>query len=137
MSEFKKTNIISIKQIIDNCNNGKKTFRYFDKRPYEIVENHLVSEVYWISNEPAAYYHIEQEKDIYWFGIIVSDSYVGKGISKIIMKRAIEKSNNYNIDLHLSVDKTNEIAFNLYKKNKFNIVKETDLYYIMKRDKGA
>ncbi len=137
MNNFRKANIDNVKLLISNCNNGIKTFRYFDKRPFEIVDTHIVSEIYFINEDPVGYYHIEKENDIYWFGIIISDSYVGKGISKIIMDRAITKSNELNIVLYLSVDKTNEVAFNLYKKNKFNIVKETEKYYIMKRDNGV
>lgn len=136
MNNFKKTDIVGIKLLIEKCNNGIKTFRYFDKRPFNIVEKHLVTELYYDNEEPVAYYHIEQENDVFWFGIIICDSYIGKGLSKIIMNRAIEKSNILNIDLHLSVDKNNEVAFNLYKKNNFYIVKESDSYYIMKRNKG-
>lgn len=135
MNNFKKAEISSVKNLIAKCNNGIKTFRYFNKRSFEIVNNHLVCELLFIDNEPVGYYHIEEENGVFWFGIIVSDLHIGKGISKIIMERAIDKSNVLNIDLFLSVDKNNQIAFNLYKNNKFYVVKETELYYIMKRNK--
>ncbi len=135
MNNFKKAEVDSVKKLITKCNNGTKTFRYFDKRPFEIINNHVVCELLFIDDEPVGYYHIEEENDVFWFGIIVSDLHIGKGISKIIMKRAIDKSNLLKIDLSLSVDKNNQVAFNLYKNNNFYVVKETDLYYIMKRNK--
>ena len=130
---FKDTIIDDLKKIINDSPNGIKTFRYFLKRNYEIVNTHTVSKIFYVNNNPVGYFHIEKDNNNYWFGILISDKNAGKGYSKKIMKQAIDEAERLKIDLKLSVDKTNYIAYSLYKKSGFKLIEERQTYYLMEK----
>ncbi len=124
----------SIKLLLNISKDGQKTFRYFKNRNTNIISNHLVSKIFYMDNKIFGYYHIELEKENYWFGILIADEFVGKGFSKILMQDAINESKNLSIPLTLTVDKNNLAAFNLYKKYNFVILEEKEEIYLMKRE---
>ena len=121
LDEFIKSNI-----------NGIKTFRYYSKRPYTIIKNHIYTCLYYIDNICVGYGHLDFESEKTWLGIIVSDNEVGKKIGDQIMDDLILNSKN---DIHLSVDINNNSAVYLYKKKGFEIMEKKINYYIMKLKK--
>lgn len=133
--KFKRSNEKDLLFLLNNSPNGIKNFRYFYKREVKIIHEHLFSFIYYLENKPVAYFHIEQDEDINWFGIIVSDKYTGLGLSKIIMDHATKICDALNVELSLSVDKDNEKAINLYKKYGFSLLEEKEKYYLLKRNR--
>jgi len=125
---------------LDNAGNSLNTFRYFGKRPLEIIQNHKYTILILNENKlPVAYGHLDPQGDILWLGICVSENQLGKGYGKMIMTYLTHKADSDEIlELILQVDKTNVNAVSLYKKFNFNITTEKDeLYLIMKRKRNA
>lgn len=112
-----------IKKIIDENPNARNTFRYFDSRDENCFEDHFY---HFILNdpEPVGYGHLDFDGDKMWLGMCIFDSFVGKGYGKIVFKNLID--NKQNNVLHLSVDKENYKAINLYLNNGFKIYAQTE-----------
>ena len=121
--------LIELDEFIKSNINGIKTFRYYSKRPYTIIKNHIYTCLYYIDNICVGYGHLDFENEKTWLGIIVSDNEVGKKIGDQIMDDLILNSKN---DIHLSVDISNNSAVYLYKKKGFEILDKKINYYIMK-----
>ena len=121
--------LIELDEFIKSNINGIKTFRYYSKRPYTIIKNHIYTCLYYIDNICVGYGHLDFENEKTWLGIIVSDNEVGKKIGDQIMDDLILNSKN---DIHLSVDINNNSAVYLYKKKGFEIMEKKINYYIMK-----
>ena len=124
--------LIELDEFIKSNTNGVKTFRYFTKRPYTIIKNHIYTCLYYLDNICVGYGHLDSEDEKTWLGIIVSDNEVGKKIGDQIMDDLILNSKN---DIHLSVDISNNSAVYLYKKKGFEIIEKKINYYIMKLKK--
>ena len=117
-----------------------KTFRYFGKRPLDVINNHKYTILLLNDNEvPVAYGHLDLSADIVWLGICVSEYQVGKGYGHLIMEELLKKSDSDGIlEITLQVDKVNVSAINLYTKFNFITCEEKDgLYLIMKRNTNA
>lgn len=126
----------NINYLIDFLKNDfPTTFRYFNnKTSRQIIENHFKTLLYIDNNIPIGYAHIDYDiiNDKYWFGICVLSEHRGKGIGKQLIIKILEYFTSSNIDtLHLTVDKMNIDAYNLYLKNGFKIQRETNNIYIM------
>ncbi len=123
------------KYLLENFINNKlpNTFRYFQKRTIDIINNHkltllLIDE----NNQSYGYAHIDNDSNKYWFGICILDEYQNKGYGKKIMNYIFNKKEIIELKkIYLSVDKINKIAINLYNKYNFNIIEENSSYYIM------
>lgn len=124
--------LIELDEFIKSNTNGVKTFRYYTKRPYTIIKNHIYTCLYYLDNICVGYGHLDSEDEKTWLGIIVSDNEVGKKIGDQIMDDLILNSKN---DIHLSVDISNNSAVYLYKKKGFEIIEKKINYYIMKLKK--
>jgi GNAT superfamily N-acetyltransferase len=111
------------------------TFRYFNNKSVEqIIQNHCITLLYLENETPLGYAHIDYDiiNDKYWFGICVLSSHYGKGIGTQLINKILEYFKKSDIDtLHLTVDKTNTVAYNMYIKNGFKLQRETDNIYIM------
>ena len=120
-----------IKSITDSNKLLRKTFRYFDSRDETYFNNHFY---HFILNdsEPVGYGHLDYDDDRMWLGMCVFDSYVGKGYGKLIFKTLIDRRENHS--LHLTVDKDNFKAINLYLSNGFKIYKQTEKIFYCKLD---
>ena len=118
-----------IKNISDSNNSLKKTFRYFDSRDERCFYNHFY---HFILNDPdpVGYGHLDYEDGRMWLGMCVFDSYVGKGYGKSILKTLIDTRENHS--LHLTVDKDNFKAINLYLSNGFKVYKQTEKIFYCK-----
>jgi len=118
-----------IKKIIDVNFNLQKTFRYFNSRNSNCFENHYY---HFILNdpEPVGYGHLDYECDKMWLGMCVFDEYVGMGYGKLILNNLIDnKAKNI---LHLTVDKDNYKAINLYLNKGFQIYSQTEKIFYCK-----
>lgn len=135
-----KEDIQLLINFLDSAGNSLDTFRYFGKRPLEIIENHMYTILILNENEvPVAYGHLDPQGDILWLGICVSENQIGKGYGKRIMTDLTHKADSEGIlELILQVDKTNVNAVSLYKKfNFFTTAEKNKSYLIMKRERHA
>lgn len=114
------------------CNKIPNTFRYFKTRNVDIIKNHILTVLYIKDEVPIAYGHIDAENNINWLGICVLEEYQGQGIGKKVLNFLLDYAKENSINLQLSVDKNNEIAINLYLKNNFKVIGETNNYFVMK-----
>lgn len=123
-------NIKLLKNFIDQIGTAANTFRYFNKRTVDVINNHLVTLLLLYNNLPVAYGHLEPENKTIWLGICVLPGNAGKGFGKLMMSSLIEKARELNISsIDLTVDKVNIPAINLYEKFAFNKIGEANLYY--------
>jgi GNAT superfamily N-acetyltransferase len=118
-----------VKTIVDTNVFVKNHFRYFDSRDNSCFDNHfyhfILSDPY-----PVGYGHLDYDDGKMWLGMCVFDSYVGKGYGKLIFETLIDNRENHS--LHLSVDKNNFKALNLYLSNGFKIYKQTEKIFYCK-----
>ena len=112
-----------IKSLTKFNSNLEKTFRYFDSRDEKCFENHFYH-IILDDPYPVGYGHLDYDCGKMWLGMCVFDSFVGKGYGKLIFKNLLH--NRKNNVLHLSVDKDNFKAINLYLPNGFKIYTQTE-----------
>ncbi len=121
-------------------NEFPSTFRYFNnKTSYDIIKNHYTTIMYLDNDMPIGYAHIDYDivNNKYWFGICVISSHYRKGIGSKLITKIIEYFKNSHIDtLYLTVDKSNDVAYNMYIKNGFKVERETPHIYIMSLSKS-
>lgn len=134
MNQFRhinKDNIALLNKFIARLGEGATSFRYFEKRPVEVVFDHLLAVILVDEAlEPLAYGHLEREGDILWLGIAVTESQKGKGIGKQMMQYLINFAGEHNEKaITLTVDKGNTVAVRLYESFQFTISDEKDCYY--------
>jgi ribosomal protein S18 acetylase RimI-like enzyme len=128
--EINENNNNLIKDFLNNS--IPSTFRYFNKRTVDVIKNHIVTLILIVDNLPVGYAHIDYDDNKYWFGICILDKYQGNGYGKKMMKYIFNHDKIKNIGkIHLTVDKINDIAINLYKKFDFYIIEEKDSYVTM------
>jgi ribosomal protein S18 acetylase RimI-like enzyme len=127
--EIDQTNIDYLKTFL--INDLPNTFRYFNKRSIDILNNHILT-ILLLDNEiPIGYAHIDLDDNKYWFGICLLTEYQNKGFGKQIMEYVFNNKKIKNINIYLTVDKININAIHLYKKFNFNIIVEMNTYYLM------
>jgi len=108
--------------------NYSNTFRYFNNRSFDCIENHLFTVLIYQKDKPIGYGHLDPEGNITWLGIYLSPDYRGKGYAKIIMGILLSHAKD---DVQLTVDKTNISAVSLYDNFGFIITDENETYYTM------
>lgn len=109
-------------------------FRYFDKRPVEIVENHLgCLLIYQDTQMPIAYGHLDPEGDKTWLGIAVAESVRGQGWGRLMMQLLLQLARINELDaIDLSVDKDNVSGQKLYESLGFEIVGGGEYFHFMR-----
>ena len=127
-----KESLIELDHFIKSNVVGTKHFRYFNKRPYTVINNHLYTSLYYNNNHLIGYGHLDEEDEKLYVGIMVSDNEVGKNYGNEIMLDLIKNSNRR---LYCSVDILNERSLNLINKNGFTLVETKETYYIMVLEK--
>ncbi|MEM1325335.1 MAG: GNAT family N-acetyltransferase [Bacteroidota bacterium] len=108
---------------------GKQSFRYFDKRPLSIIEQHVSTLLLMEDDRAIAYGHLDQENDTVWLGIAVADDERGKGYGKWMMQALLQKARELEISaITLTVDQENVIAQRLYERMGFEEVGQAAHY---------
>jgi ribosomal protein S18 acetylase RimI-like enzyme len=130
-----KLDAVVLQQFIAAAGSSIKTFRYFDKRPIEILDNHKLTLLGFVGDKPIGYGHLDDEGGKTWLGIALIEGYTGKGFGKKIMDYLLTYADESNLpEIHLAVDKDNLAAVSLYNKLNFDLVKElNDAVILMKR----
>ncbi len=120
---------------LSNIDNS--SFRYFDKRKVNCLNNHIITTVLYDirKNEYIGYAHIDYENK-YWIGIYITNEYQNMKLGSFLLDYILQDEKVYNInEINLTVDINNKAALKLYKKKNFKIIDTKDTYYIMKRSK--
>jgi len=114
-----------ITQFLQNAGDSLKSFRYFDRRPVQSINNHLVTMLLLNGTLPIGYGHLDVENGNVWLGIAVSGCYRGMGLGSRLMAELIDFADASGIEkINLSVDKDNKSAISLYQKFDFSFVRE-------------
>ncbi len=121
-----------LKDYLSQNTEATKTFRYFKKRDFNVINNHIYTALYFNNNDIIGYGHLDREDNTVWLGIMVSDKFRRLGIGNKIITNLIE---NYDGEINLSVDKKNISAINLYKSKNFIKLKDNNEIIIMKLKK--
>ena len=118
------SNSFLITDFLSRAGASLNSFRYFAKRPIEVINNHVCTLVFIKNNEPVCYGHLDKENDTVWLGVAVSENERGKGLGKKMMNDLIQIAKEKNISsVHLTVDISNKSAIKLYEN--FGFIKET------------
>lgn len=108
------------------------TFRYFNKRNLNVINNHLITIILLDKDLPVGYAHIDFDDNKYWLGICILEEYQGKGYGKKIMEYILNNEKIKDIDkIYLTVDKINTVAIKLYTNFDFTIIDEKETYFTM------
>jgi GNAT superfamily N-acetyltransferase len=122
-----------LKSFLDHAGNSLQSFRYFNSRPLDVVKNHVCTELLVDdTNTPIAYGHLDTENETIWLGTVVSETYTGKGLGKLMMAHLIDQAKKKQVKrIRLSVDNKNLKAINLYTSFGFKQTekKETISFY--------
>lgn len=111
-----------LSQFLLSAGSSLNTFRYFQNRPLSIIENHLITCLLVIENQPVGYGHLDKDADTVWLGIAVSEGFKGKGLGKLIMNFLISAARDKRLSkVKLTVDENNTSAISLYES--FGFVK--------------
>ena len=120
-----KNNIHLLKAFIDNMGDASGSFRYYNSRTIESINNHLTTLLLIEKKQPVAYGHLDMENEIVWLGICVQPNSYRKGYGNIMMRELINFAKKSNVSkIYLTVDKDNNNAINLYEK--FYFYKENE-----------
>lgn len=127
----------NLKSFIDRELNKSSSFRYFQSRPIEIINNHVYTILLEVEDTIIGYAHLdrdEEDSDKIWLGIAVDRNHHGKGLGKMLMKELLKFSDENNFNLTLSVDLENTPAIKLYEKYGFHVVQNFSSYVLMMRE---
>ncbi|WMX16016.1 MULTISPECIES: GNAT family N-acetyltransferase [unclassified Aureispira] len=135
IKEINKSDGSVLQEFIDSAGNSAKTFRYFDKRSIDVLDNHQLTLLAFIGSKPVGYGHLDYEDGRTWLGIAMIEGYTGKGFGKQIMNYLLNYADTHHLpEIYLSVDKDNMAAVSLYNQLNFEQVKElNNAVLIMKR----
>lgn len=121
-----------IRLFLDNAGDSLISFRYFNSREINIVNNHIITYLLKVNGIISGYGHLEIENDKVWLGLAVIEQQKGKGYGKYLIIHLLEFARLNNIiSINLTVDISNTTAFNLYKKYGFKVVKEQNGVFYM------
>ena len=124
-------NISHLHDFIKDMGNSSESFRYYITRnPEEAIQNHIITFILF-EETSVGYGHLDKEDDKIWLGICVKEKHREKGYGKKIMQELVTSHFG---EIHLSVDKDNEAAINLYEFFSFEKIDSNDKLYFMKRN---
>ena len=116
-----------LQAFLDGAGNALERFRYFGKRPLDVVDQHLCTWLLMEDEDAVAYGHLDPEGDTVWLGIAVQEQHQGRGYGKAMMTLLLDAARGSNVlALKLSVDNSNSAAIALYEANGFTRVEQQD-----------
>lgn len=132
--EIKKIGVTDfplLEAFISGAGSSLTSFRYFDKRPYTVICNHVVTALIILGDRPVGYGHLDKDNEIVWLGIAISEGKQRTGLGKMMMDFLTETADKMQFpELQLTVDRNNPSAIALYKKYGFNETAASAEYYL-------
>jgi perosamine synthetase len=129
--EINKQNINLLEEFLKN--KLQDTFRYFNKRNIDVINNHILTVLLKINKKIVGYGHIDNDNGKNWLGICLLEEYTKYGYGdKIINYMLGHKSVIESKPIYLSVDNNNYNAIKLYEKHNFKIIEKSILYSFFK-----
>lgn len=128
--------IPKLQSFIESELNKSMSFRYFQSRPIEIIENHLLTILLELGNHVIGYAHLDKDDkhdQRVWLGIAVHTDHQGKGLGKLLMNKLLEFADKNLTDVVLSVDIDNLYAIKLYEQFGFSKLEQYTSNIIMIR----
>lgn len=126
-------NIEWIQLFLSRAKSSLQSFRYFESRSFDVIENQISTLLIFEDDVPVCYGHLDFDGSKFWLGIAVAQMDRGKGYGNIMMNELIDKAKKKGIDtIYLSVDTENSIAKSLYEKKGFYVDEEKDGKTFMK-----
>lgn len=114
---------------------SKKSFRYFDSRDLNCLDNHLITLIFQTGQRPVAYGHLDSDEGKVWLGVCVSDDYHGNKLGQKMMQHLFKCAEKLKLSkINLSVDKNNKVAYNLYIKMGFTLERDNEKSFFMKKE---
>ena len=124
-----------IREFLNNAGSSLTSFRYFDSRPFEILDVHKATFMLLSEDKPVCYGHLDFEDDRVWLGLAVIDSLQGFGLGKLMMQLLLSEAKLQKISqVWLSVDNENTVAIGLYDKLGFKQISINDRYRLLRID---
>lgn len=118
-----------------NCGSSAESFTYFNKRSYNSIQNHLVTNLIYLNQIPCGYSHLDKEEKNIWFGLCIGEKFKGKKLGELLIKKTLEQASELGVvNVLLSVYKTNAPAIRLYEKIGFVITHENNASFFMKKE---
>ena len=78
----------------------------------------------YLENKLNGFMLLKKENNILWLKhILIDKNFRGKGLGKILLKKAIKQAKIFNVKLKTEVIKENEKAISFFIKNNFKVVK--------------
>ncbi len=126
-------NVEWIQTFLSRAKSSLQSFRYFDSRSFDVIENHVSTLLIFEKAVPVCYGHLDFDGSKVWLGIAVAQMDRGKGYGNIMMNELIDQAKKKGIPtIYLSVDTENSIAKSLYEKKGFYVDEEKDGKTFMK-----
>lgn len=112
-----------VEQFILTCGESLNTFTYFERRPFSVIRNHLITTLLVNNGETVGYGHLDIENDKIWLGIVIHPKFKRRGYGKIMMQYLIAhyEKGNYSYPLYLTVHKNNRKAQDLFNMFHFTV----------------
>ncbi|MEP1032784.1 GNAT family N-acetyltransferase [Ekhidna sp.] len=130
---IKDASISEVKNFLSNAGNSLDLFRYFGKRPINVIDNHVKTLIVKKKEQVIGYGHLDPEKEKLWLGICVAERFKGKGIGRMILEELLDSAKYLNHDeIWLSVDNDNFGAITLYEKFGFRLIESRHNIQFMK-----
>ena len=151
--QVKYPDVKLLEQFIAEAGTSLKSFRYFQKRPLEVIKNHLCTFLLLDEGKPVVYGHLDvsdeatiasncgsDEKIVptqktIWLGIAVTEKFVGLGLGVMMMNQLISFAKLNKVkEIKLSVDNDNTSAIALYEKLGFKLIEKKEVFgfYVLK-----
>ena len=125
--------VFLLQSFLTKAGKSLETFRYFNKRSFEVVKEHSYTVILKKGDELLGYGHLDKEDTKHWLGICITEAYLGLGYGKILLHHLVEKAKELKIkELCLSVDTNNLSAKKLYKQFNFCLEKSGVVEYYKK-----
>ncbi|MEO8413535.1 MAG: GNAT family N-acetyltransferase [Ginsengibacter sp.] len=120
------TNRDLVQEFLSTAGTTLETFRYFNKRNLNCLDNHLLTCIVMDSEGNInGYSHLDRENDVVWLGIAIVQGKTRKGIGKALIAFVLNEARKKHISrIKLSVDSRNLAARSLYEKFNFKIIEE-------------
>lgn len=116
-----------LKAFLDGAGDSLTTFRYFAKRPLDVIRGHVCTWLWIDEEQPVAYGHLDREGGTVWLGIAVQAEHRGKGYGSLMMTLLLDSARGAGLrSLRLSVDNDNTAAIELYERNGFVRAERTE-----------